>query len=261
LLYFKFKEPDMKMPSSWGLAIAVVLSFVISNCSRAAPLLSVDFGRNIGNDPGTPSPVQSGFNGMAGNFPLGPNAPPPSLSSTFGIYTVTVSGDPYLGSDYSRVGFENTGAAASGIDPSIRSLFEDAMINNLDLNNGAGLNLSIKGVIPNTQYILKLWSYNAENTFYPTPTSFGPLTGSNTTGTSGSVTQFATPLPTSLDDYSTTIQVTSTTDTLDIHAASTANYGGTRMNGFELNAVPEPAAMVAAFVGLLGVLVGRRFTR
>jgi hypothetical protein len=241
------------------VALAAFLAVsAISPSGFAAPLLSVDFGRNLGNNPGTPSPVQAGFNGMAGNFPLGPNSPPPSLSAVFGSYTVTVSGDPYQGSDYSRVGFEDTAAASNGIDPSIRNLFEDAMINNLDLDNGAGLNLSIQGITPNTPYNLKLWSYNAENVFYPTPTQFGPLGGSNTTGTSGSVTQFATPLPTSLNDYSTTIVVSSTTSTLDIHAASTANYGGTRMNGFELSAVPEPSAILLGAVGMAIAAAGCR---
>jgi hypothetical protein len=232
-----------------AVAVAACTQFALVN---AAPVLSVDFGRNFGNNPATPSPVQTGFSGMAGSFPLGPNSPPPSLAATFGIYSVTVSGDPYQGTDYSRVGFEDTTAAASGIDPSIRNLYEDAMINNLDLDDGTGLNLSIQGVTPNTLYSLKLWSYNAENSFYPTPTLFSPRLGSSTTGTSGSVTQFASPIPTSLDDYSTTIIVSSTTNTLDIHAASTASYGGTRMNGFELTAaVPEPSAALLAAAGMM----------
>jgi len=238
----------------WGTSVAAV-----DVC--AAPLLAVDFGRSVGNDPGSPSPVQPGFQGMAGNFPLGPDSPPPSLSAVFGSYTVTVSGDPHTNDTYHRIGFEDTAAAAAGIDLSIRAFFEDAMINNLDTNVGRGLNLSIKGITPNTPYYLKLWSYNAENTFYATPTQFGPLAGSSTTGTTGSVLQFATPLPTSLDDYSTTIQVTSTTDTLDIHAVSTDNYGGTRMNGFELSAVPEPSAAVVGIVGACISCVGVRLAR
>lgn len=245
----------MKKRSSYvAVAAFMAVSTMALPAASAAPLLAVDFGRNIGNDPGSPSPTQAGFNGMSGNFPLGPDALPPSLSSVFGAYTVTVSGDPYLGSDYSRVGFEDTAAAAAGIDPSIRALYQDALINNLDLNDGSGLNLSIQGVAPNTPYKLKLWSYNAENTIYSTPTSFGPRAGSNTTGTTGSVTQFATPLPTTLDDYSATITVSSATGTLDIHAASTDNFGGTRLNGFELSAVPEPAA--ASLAGIAAVLLG-----
>lgn len=225
--------------------------------AAAAPLLAVDFGRNVGNNPATPSPVQPGFNGMAGNFPLGPDAPPPSLTAVFGSYTVTVAGDPYLGSDYSRIGFEHTSGAASGIDASIRGLYEDAFFNNLDLNDGSGLDLSIQGVAANTPYRLTLWSYNAENAFYDTPTSFGPKSGSSTTGSSGSVSQLSTPLPTSLNDYSTTIVVQSTTDTLDIHAASTSNFGGTRLNGFALNAIPEPSSMMLAAMAVLGASLRR----
>ncbi len=236
-----------RIVSSIATAIAVLVLQMPSVV--AVPLLAVDFGRNVGNDPGAPSPVQPGFNGMAGNFPLGADSPPPSLSATFGAYTVTVSGDPYHASDYSRVGFEDTSAAASGIDPSIRALFEDALINNLDLDDGSGVNVSIQGVTPNTPYRVKLWSYNAENAFYATPTSFGPRAGSSTSGASGSVTQFASPLPTTLDDYSTTIVVSSTTNVLDIHGASTANYGGTRLNGFQLSAVPEPTGMCVAGIG------------
>jgi PEP-CTERM motif len=193
-------------------------------------VLSVDMGKP--SPP--PSPVQSGFQNMSGTFPLGPNSPPPSATATFGSYTVKVSGDPYQSTDYTRVGFEDNAASASGIDPSIRALYEDGLNNNLDTNTGAGLNLSIQGVVPNAKYALKVWSYNPDNTIYSTPTQFSPLSGSNTTGTSASITQFANPLPTSLNDSSTTIYVSSTTNTLDIHAASTANFGGTRLNGFTL---------------------------
>ena len=90
-------------------------------------------------------------------------------------------------------------------------------------------------MLPNAKYAVKVWSYDADNTLYPTPTQFGPRSGSNTTGTTESITQTATPRPTSLNDYSTTIVVSSTTNTLDIHAASTDNFGGTRLNAFELS--------------------------
>jgi hypothetical protein len=199
----------------------------------SADVLAVDFGQPLP----PPSPTQAGFNSMTGSFPLGPNSPPPSLSSTFGSYTVTVSGDPYQGTDYTRVGFEHNADSAAAIDPSVRNLYADALINNLDLNDGSGLTLAIQGVTPNKQYRVKLWSYNADNTIYSTPTEFAPLAGSTTTGTTGSITQFATPLPATLDDYSTTIVVSSTTDTLRIHGASTANFGGTRLNAFELSAL------------------------
>ncbi len=194
-------------------------------------VLSVD----LGQPSPPPSPTQSGFQSMAGTFPLGPNSPPPSMTSTFGAYTVKISGDPYQSTDYTRVGFQDNAASASAIDPSIRALYEDGLNNDLDTNTGAGLSLSIQGVVPNAKYAVKVWSYNPDNTVYPTPTQFAPLAGSNTTGTTASITQTATPLPTSLNDYSTLIYVSSTTSTLDIHAASTANFGGTRLNAFALS--------------------------
>lgn len=235
---------------------ALALFLLVPGMASAGPVLAVDFGRNLGNNPGTPSPVQAGFNGMAGNFPESSG----STSAAFGPYTVSLAFDPYHGSDYTRVGFEDTAASSAAIDPSIRALYEDAAINNLDLDDGSGITLSIAGVTPNAQYSVKLWSYNADNVFYATPTLFSPV--GTTAGTSGSVTQFALPLPTTLDDYSTTIQVSSTTTTLSIHAASTANYGGTRLNGFQLSAVPEPstALLVALAVVTWGAVrcYGRR---
>lgn len=228
----------------------------------AVPLLSVDFGRNAGNDPGSPSPVLPGFQGMSGNFPIGPDVPPPSLTQMFGGYTVTVWGDPHTNDTYHRIGFEDTAANSGGIDPSIRALFQDAFINNLDTNVDRGLNVRIEGVTPNTLYAVKVWSYNSDNFFYETPTMFGPLAGSNTTGTSGSIVQFNSPLPTSLDDYSTTIYMSSTTSTLEFHGASTENFGGTRMNGFQLSlAVPEPGIMSFATLGLLMIVARWRRMR
>jgi hypothetical protein len=236
----------------FATTICLTTCLVVSTNSQAAPLLAVDFGRDLGNDPGNPSPVQPGFHGMSGNFPLGPDVPPPSLTESFGSYTVTVWGDPHTNDTYHRIGFEDTTANSAAIDPSIRALYQDALVNNLDTNVGRGLNLSIQGITPNTQYALKVWSYNADNFFYETPTLFGPLSGSNTSGTSGSIVQFRPPLPTSLDDFSTTLIVSSTSNTLDIHGASTENFGGTRLNGFELSlAVPEPFSIVLALIGAI----------
>jgi hypothetical protein len=248
------------MQTRLGFVLATVLTVCcFSSEVVSAPLLSVDFGRNIDNAPGNPSPVQPGFFGMSGNFPLGPDVPPPSLTQTFGSYTVTVWGDPHTNDTYHRIGFEDTAANSAGIDPSICALYQDALINNLDTNIDRGLNVSIQGVTPNTLYTVKVWSYNADNFFYETPTLFGPMSGSNTTGTSGSIVQFRTPLPTSLDDYSTTIYVSSTTTTLDIHGASTENFGGTRLNGFQLSlAVPEPSTACLVVVCIAAIWFSRR---
>ena len=62
---------------------------------------------------------------------------------------------------------------------------------------------------------------------------------------------FADPYPTDLAFIKTTIRVQSTTSTLDIFGTTTGGQGGTRLNGFELNAVPEPAAAMLLAIGMI----------
>ncbi len=201
----------------------------------AAPLLAIDFGRVIA---GGPTPVQPGFSGMAG-------APVEALrTEPFGPFTVTVQGE----------GFYSAGFNAGNVDPTVAALYEDYYYHN-STANGVGVTISIAGVTPNTGYDVTLWSYDEDNIFSATPTTWGPM--GSTTGTSGSITNFATPFPTDLSFNRTTIRVQSTTSTLDIFGTTTGGSGGTRLNGFELNVVPEPAAAMLLAIGAL-VAAGRR---
>jgi hypothetical protein len=166
--------------------------------------------------------VQAGFNSLAGATSQ------TSASATFGAYTVGVQGQ----------GFEDTADAnANEIDPGIRNLYRATYYNNSEVN-GVGVTLTIAGVKPNTDYDVKVWSYDPAQSFSSTPTQWSP--SDNTTGASASITNFAFPRPTSLDDYSATIRVRSTTDTLTIFGTTTAGFGGTRLNAVELYAVGVP---------------------
>jgi hypothetical protein len=209
-----------------ALMVLAVASFARTTEVLAAPLLAVDFGRN------TPTPVQPGFSGMAGA------AVEASRTEPFGPYTVTVQGE----------GFYSAGFNAGNVDPSVAALYEDYYYHN-STTNGVGITLSIAGVAPNTEYDVTLWSYDEDNIFSATPTSWGP--SGTTTGTSGSVVNFATPFPTDLSFNSTTIRVSSTSATLDIFGTTTGGSGGTRLNGFELNAIPEPSMVALAAVGAI----------
>src|SRR4051794_8858793 len=190
-----------------SIALFVV---VISRRSQAAPLLAIDFS-TVDNY------VQSGFSELAGD------ASQSTANATFGGYTVDLAGQGFGAS---------TGGHAAAIDQSVRPLYRDYYFNDSDVN-GVGVNLSIGGVTPNAQYNLTLWSYDGDQSFSSTDTLWSPI--NNSSGTSGSVTNFATPRPNTLTDYSTTIQVSSTTRTLDIFGTTTSGFGGTRLNGFRLN--------------------------
>jgi len=191
--------------------VAFVLTGIGVRIADAAPLLKVDFGESHGN------PLQLGFSELAGSISQA------TAGATIGPYTVGLAGQ----------GFEETSeTAANALDPSIRGLFRDTYFNNSDVP-GVGVSLSIGGVTPNANYNLQLWSYDAAQTFSSTPTQWAPA--GSTTGTSGSITNFALPRPTTLDDYTTTIQVSSPTGTLEIFGTTTSGFGGTRLNGFRLN--------------------------
>ena len=123
--------------------------------SNASPVfrelnLSIDVGQPVA----PPSATQAGFVSMHG---LGSQS---ASSKTIGLYVVSVAGQ----------GFEDTADGnANEIDPSIRNLYRDTYYNNDD-RPGFGVTLTIEGVLPNTDYDLKLWSYDAAQSFSSTPT-------------------------------------------------------------------------------------------
>jgi PEP-CTERM motif-containing protein len=225
----------MKKLTYCAAVLTFVASFGASVRSYSAPLLAVDFGL-------TTTPVQAGFTGMTGGVVMG------SKTDVIGPYTVTVQGE----------GFYTAGFNANNVDPSVAALYEDYYYHN-STTNGVGITLSIAAVTPNTPYNLTIWTYDEDNIFTDTPTAWGPAGGSNTSGTSGSILNRATPYPTNLSFNRTTIQVQSTTSTLDIFGTTTGGSGGTRLNGFQLDAVPEPGTTVLLLLGAL-LVAGRRKT-
>jgi hypothetical protein len=198
-------------------------------------LLFVDFGQA-----GSTSLTQAGFVGAAGTDAQ------TSFSQVEGIYTVSLAGQGF---------FESTAAQAGAIDASVRDLYRDYYYNN-STTNGVGVTLTIDGVTPNTDYDLTLWSYDAaSSTTVGTPTVWSPLSGSGTTGTSGTVVNIRNPSPTAVydSDNMATIRVRSSGTKLEIFGTTTAGSGGTRLNAIELNAVPEPSAIILAALSAIGV--------
>jgi hypothetical protein len=182
-------------------------------------LLSLDFGRTSV----PPSPIQPTYTGLGGDISH------PNFSQSVGAFTVSLEGHGF---------FHTTSENVDSIDPSVRDFFCDYYYNN---NTGTGENddveLTIEGVTPNTDYLLRLWTYDADNSISETPTSWSP-TG-DTTGQVGQVTNFQAPFPMSFDDYDTAIRVRSSTSTLSVRGITSGGTGGTRLNGFELSLAPD----------------------
>jgi hypothetical protein len=179
----------------------------------AMDLLKVDFGR-FGSGP---SPVQPGFVGVAADQLT-------SHTIVEGAFTVTLEGQGFWNTTSTRV---------DSIDPSVRDFFRDYYYNN-STANGEGVIFTIEGVVPNTDYDLTLWSYDADNAS-PTPTTWTAF--GDTTGTSGEVVNVRSPFPVTLDTNNTTIRVRSSTNRLEIFGTTTGGTGGTRLNGFDLQTI------------------------
>jgi hypothetical protein len=219
----------MKKPSFvLLLALVAVTSSVPVHTAQAVPLLAVDFGHVIS---GGPTPVQPGFDGMAGDSVQA------SKTEAFGPYTVTVQGE----------GFYSAGFNAGNVHPSVAGLYEDYYYHN-STTNGIGVTLAIDGVTPNTAYNLLIWSYDEDNVFSSTDTLWSPA--GTTSGTSGTAVNFASPYPTNLGPHRTRLRLSSTSTALEVFGTTTSGSGGTRINGFMLNPVPEPACGLLAGVGV-----------
>lgn len=141
-------------------------------------------------------------------------------TATFGKYVVTLVGQGFFDA-----------FSAKQVDVRTRGLYRDYYYNN-SMQPGEGVTLSIGGVTPNTPYELKLWTYDADQWVSSTPTTWEPQ--GNTSGTKASITNFGKPRPVALNEHCATLQLTTTTDALEVFGTTTAGTGGTRLNGFQL---------------------------
>jgi hypothetical protein len=241
----------MQIRINWVM-LASCLGFVCMphTSTFAVPLLKVDFGVS-----GAPSPVQPGFTGVAGQVSQ------TTHGETIGPYTLSLDGQ----------GFYSTGSSAANIDAGVRNLYRDYYYNNSSLN-GDGVVLTLGGFDANKQYNVTLWSYDSDQIFSPTPTSWTPF--GDTTGDPGTITNFATPYPATLSDASATLQLTSTTGTLEIFGTTTGGNGGTRLNGvrvqdgattlmaLDFGRTSQPSSPIqSTFTGLMGEVAQTTFSQ
>jgi hypothetical protein len=189
----------------------------------ATDVLSVDLGEGAPN-----GSIQPGFIGMTG-----PETTTGPQSQVVGAYTVSVEG---IGGGPFDVGFWNERTAGQGagtLPPETHALYRDYFYNN-STSQGDGVLLSIDGVIPNTDYDVKVWTHDPANPTL-TPTLWSPVL--DTAGESATINNIRTPVPQVVDDsaHSAIIRVHSTSTTLNIFGTSTSGTDGTRLNAVTLN--------------------------
>jgi hypothetical protein len=132
--------------------------------------------------------------------------------------------------------------------------------------------LALDGFDANKQYDVTVWSYDSDQVFSETLTSWSPF--GDTTGDSVSITNFATPYPTTLNEVSATLQLTSTSGTLEIFGTTTGGNGGTRLNGIrvkdgatellalDFGRTSQPSSPIQAdYTGLMGEVSQSTFSQ
>lgn len=211
---------------SVGVRGAVLNGFKLNDGTN--DVLSVDLGEGApaGNE-------QIGFVGVVGDSGL-----VVSHTEVVGAYTVTVEA---VGQYLAEAGFYNTPMREQGSDvltPPAHAFYRDYFGTNSTIA-GDGLRLTIDGVTPEQEYDLKIWSHDPATA--ATEIRWSPT--DNTTGNFGDVTMVRTPVPSDVDDPSkyVLLRVKASDSSLDIFGGFLTGPGGTRINGFELTAVPAIA--------------------
>jgi hypothetical protein len=239
--------------------IVLVATIALTPSGSAQVLLAIDVNdREIVDTPNTP-PGFSTFqlSGTAG-----------AVGSTSAIvdgFTVSVTA------------VNASGAAVGGIDDrdrvgpsgpsSLNQLYDDFIFTAAGVGIGGGIDLTIGNnpsvLLPNTQYVVSIYSYDRDSTLAPQPRTAAWLDGNN-----GDTLLFATAFsaaaePATDDQYKFTgIAVTDAAGTLFLRGRNTNadTTPGVFVNGIEIRQIPEPSsALILAFgLAMLGSARTRR---
>jgi hypothetical protein len=255
---------------------ALLLAFAapLLHDASAAPLLSVDVNdREVADTPNT-------VNGFLSFTMAGTAAASSALETQIlGGYTVTIQAfDDGLDENTVTAGIQN---AIGQIDDRDRAtpldagaltygqIYDDIIFAGTSTGPTGGLNLSISGgaLLPNTPYSFSLYAFDSGSTAAPQPRTANWLDGNSGSSLIFSTSFSGAALPTTNDQYRFTgTAMTDSSGTLLLlgrnttpNAASGATSIGVFINGFEVEAVPEPTAVLAlGFAGMAALGLRRR---
>lgn len=231
------------MQSKGSIVAASVMGLMIGSAatSASAALLSVDFDSNYASLGGGISPTQPGFeSAVVGVFES------TALEYTFGDYVVSTQ-DTVADAD---ANFTQSGARDRTVsDPTVSPFYRDFVFANA--SNGNRFGLLIEGLDASTAYAVDFWAYDANSSRTVTISQVGnPLV-------TGAIAYVGSVQPDDLSDYMTTLTATSDASGALFFEVSSAT-GDALLNGFQINAVPEPSSMALAGLGAALIMVGRR---
>jgi hypothetical protein len=210
------------------IASLSLATFAFATTSANAAVLAVD--------------LQDGSNTATGFEGQGLSGGP--YTTALGNMTVTVT-------DAQGVFDRGTPSGANQIDDFYRDFIFD--------NNSDGFTITITGagIIASTAYEMTFYAYDSGEVRPTAVAGSAGTTGTKLTGFAAT----ATTGPTSLDQHAGTSVFTSDatgTLTFFVDGSSSGGTGRSSINGFELNAVPEPTTTALLGLGGLALIMRRR---
>jgi hypothetical protein len=243
------------------LHLAAVAILATRTPTASAALLAVDVNDRTAVD--APNSV-AGF----GQFQLsGTTAAVGSSMAVVDGYTITVTAVNAAGAPLG--GIDDRDRATPTTAPTLNQIYDDFLFTAAGVGAGGGIDMAIASgglLAPNTQYRFSVYSFDSGSTTQTQPRTAAWLDGNNsdllvlTTSYAGAVA------PITDDQYKFTgVAMTDGSGNLLLRARNTTANDtagiitpGVFVNGFEIDAIPEPAALSLAMAGGIGLLASRR---
>jgi hypothetical protein len=257
--------------------VAALALLAAASGAVAAPLLAVDINDRTAAD--APTNSVTGFSSfILADTTTSTAAVSTPTSRTIGAYTVTLAPfddnldeNSVTAGDQLNVGQlddrDRTTPADAGAF-TYAQIYDDLVFAGVTTGPTGGMNLTVAGgdLLPNTQYLVSLYTFDSGSTPEPQPRTANWLDGNNANALVTTTSFSGGAHPTANDQYRFTGLATTDANgaLLLLGRNTTANAAaggvsiGVILNGFEVNVVPEPASLSLLTLAALPLLRRRR---